>query len=223
MIIINENYKGGKILDVGSSPFHLLYCLKKMECNDTGVDINPSKLKKFYSKYNLTVKKCNVEVEKLPFSDNSFDLVILDQVFEHLIVNPIFTLKEINRVLKHKGVLFLSTNNLYAIHKIFMFFLGRSFNDAYDEFVKLYTCGYTGHIREYSTKEIKKFLHKTNFRVIGIRFETYNYFFNNAQFNVHFKLIGFLVDLLMRINPYWRRHQVVIARKHQSNPCSLLG
>ena len=43
--------------------------------------------------------------EKLPFADNFFDLVILDNVLDHC-ENPIDVLDEINRVIKFGGIIF---------------------------------------------------------------------------------------------------------------------
>lgn len=212
--LVNKFFKRGKILDLGANPFHLTFCLKQLGYDVTGVDINPNPFKNFIDKYNLDIRKANIETAKLPFKDNTFNLIIFNEVFEHLRINPIFSLKEINRVLKPGGTLLLTTPNLYAIHKIFMFNLGMSFNDAYDQFEKVYTYGYVGHIREYSTKEIKKFLEKTNFKVENVIYQNHYSFFKYAGFkNIFIKLAGLLVDLLMLINPYWRRHQAVIAKK----------
>lgn len=212
--LINRYFKEGKILDVGASPFHITFCLKQLGFEVTGVDINPDPFKSFINKYNLVIKKTNIETEELPFKTNAFDFIIFNEVFEHLRINPIFTLKEINRVLKPGGVLLLTTPNLYAIHKIFMFNLGKSFNDAYDEFNKLNIYGYIGHIREYSTSEIRKFLQNTNFKIENIVYRHDYSFFQYPGFsNIFIKLMGLVVDLLMMIIPFWRRHQAFIAKK----------
>lgn len=125
--LINRYFKRGKILDLGANPFHITYCLKQWGFDVTGVDINPDSFTAFLKKYDLDIKRANMETEKLPFKNNTFDFIIFNEVFEHLRINPILTLKEINRVLKPGGILLLTTPNLYAIHKIFMFNLGKSF------------------------------------------------------------------------------------------------
>lgn len=212
--LINRYFKGGKILDIGANPFHLTFCLRQLGYEITGVDINPDPFKSFINKYNLVIKKANIETEELPFKTSTFDFIIFNEVFEHLRINPIFTLREINRVLKPGGILLLTTPNLYAIHKIFMFNLGKSFNDAYDEFNKLNVYGYMGHIREYSTKEIRKFLQNTNFKIENVVYRHDYSFFKYPGFNnIFIKSMGLVVDLLMMINPYWRRHIAVIATK----------
>lgn len=213
--LISKYFKVGKFLDVGASPFHITFCLKQLGYDVIGLDVNPAPFGNFISEHNLIVKKTNIETKKVPFLSNVFDYVILDEVFEHLRINPILALKEINRVLKPGGKLILTTPNLYAIHKYFLFNFGRSINDAYDEFNKLNIYGYIGHIREYSTKEMKKFLEKTNFKVENVVYQNYYSFFKYAGFknNIVMKLAGLVVDLLMEINPKWRRHQVIISKK----------
>lgn len=212
--LIERYFKGGKILDIGANPFHITFCLKKLGFEVTGVDINPAPFKGFINKHNLVIKKVNIETEKLPFKTNTLDFIIFNEVFEHLRINPVFTLREINRVLKPGGILLLTTPNLYAIHKIIMFNLGKSFNDAYDEFNKLNIYGYVGHIREYSTSEIRKFLQNTNFKIENVVYRHDYSFFTYPGFkNIFIKLTGLLIDLLMMINPYWRRHQAFIAKK----------
>ena len=54
--------------------------------------------------------KCDVSREKLPYKDNTFDVVFSSFVFEHL-VNPQYTLKEMYRVLKKGGRVEVLTNN----------------------------------------------------------------------------------------------------------------
>lgn len=213
--IIRNNFKGGRVLDIGSSPYHLLYCLKSLGIDAVGIDIDPKQLKGFADRHKLLVKKCDIETEKMPFGNNTFDFIIFTEIFEHLRINPILVLREINRVLKKGGTLFLTTPNLYAIHKIFMFNLGISINDAYNEFNKLEIYGYMGHIREYSTKEIRKFLENTGFKLENVTYQNYYSFFKYAGFknNILLRLAGLMLDILMRVNPYWRRHQVVIAKK----------
>lgn len=212
--IIGKYFEGGKILDVGASPFHVTYCLKKLGYDVVGLDIEPSKFRKFINKYNLPVERCDIETQKFPFKNNSFDFIIFNEVIEHLRINPIFTLKEIHRVLEPGGRLLLTTPNLYAIHKIFMFNLGMSFNDAYDEFNKLNIYGYMGHIREYSVGEVRKFLEKTGFRIENVIYRHDYSFFNYPGFNnIFIKFLGLMIDLLMMIIPSWRRHIAAIATR----------
>lgn len=50
----------------------------------------------------------NINIEKIPYSDNSFDFVIANHIMEH-VENPDAALAEINRVLKVDGIAILQT------------------------------------------------------------------------------------------------------------------
>jgi ubiquinone/menaquinone biosynthesis C-methylase UbiE len=53
-------------------------------------------------KRGITGIQCNIEKEKIPFEDASFDFVICDSILEHTL-NPKHLFSEINRVLKPNG------------------------------------------------------------------------------------------------------------------------
>jgi methyltransferase family protein len=54
----------------------------------------------------------DVETTPLPYEDGSFDTVLFCEVLEHLIVDPLFALQEIHRVLAHAGQFLLTTPNV---------------------------------------------------------------------------------------------------------------
>lgn len=104
-----EYIKGKKLLDIGSwtGPFEVLvYNLAK---EITAVDIEERALKVL--KRNLPKVKCvKAFSHKLPFDDETFDVVTFWDVIEHIPVGyELATLKEIKRVLKKDGYLFLAT------------------------------------------------------------------------------------------------------------------
>lgn len=203
--IIKHYYKKGEILEIGSFPGHLTYCLKKLGFKVIGLDINPKRMESFTKKHNLIVKAGDIENKKIPFTDNRFGFIIFNEVFEHLRIDPILTLKEVNRLLRPGGILMLTTPNLYSLGRIISFNLGKSFNNAYEQFNMLHTLGHMGHIREYSTKEVKQFLENTGFKVIDVKYKIYN--------KVNRKIIKPILDLCYKIVPKWRPFQIVISKK----------
>lgn len=171
--LVKNLHSKGKILEIGSIPYHLTFLLEKEGYNVTGIDVEPGRFKGFIKKHSLKVQKCNIETEDLPFQSSSFNLILFAEVFEHLRVDPLFTLKEINRVLSKKGVLILTTPNLYSFSTILSFLIGRGFNNAYFEFEKLHRLGHMGHIRVYSSKEMREFLERTGFKIITVQYKSY--------------------------------------------------
>ncbi len=60
----------------------------------------------------IRIEQIDVERQRFPYEDNSFDLVSCFEVLEHLKFTPIPMLKEIKRVLKPAGNLILTTPNI---------------------------------------------------------------------------------------------------------------
>lgn len=88
-----------RILDVGCALGGFLnYMETKGYFNTFGIDM----IKAYVDKANKENIKLG-NVYNIPFEDNSFDLVILDQVLEHL-ANPRLAMKEIRRVLDKGGL-----------------------------------------------------------------------------------------------------------------------
>ena len=163
------------ILDVGSNPPFLLSTLSEMGFDARGIDSHPQVFAKAINKYDLSVSQCNIETESLPFPDNSFDCVVFTEVFEHLRIDPIFTVSELYRVVKKGGILLLETPNLYSIKGIFNFLTrGKAYscatNSIYDEFKLVQNMGFFGHIREYSYQEVELFLNQIGFTYSQIFF-----------------------------------------------------
>ena len=158
---------GSKILELGSVPPLLTASLSSSDYDVTGVDIAPERLQELFNTLNLNVLKCNIEQDTLPAEDASFDAVIMNEVFEHLRIDLIFSLSEICRVLKPGGKLFLSTPNLRSLRGIYNFlFRNQCYScqvGIYAQYSKLRDLGHMGHVREYTTQEVIDFLRKIGF------------------------------------------------------------
>lgn len=163
---IKKYCKSGEILEIGSAPYHLTYTLSKLDYSVTGIDIDPSRFEKFIKEHNLNIIKHDIENYSLPFNDNEFQFVIFNEIFEHLRINPISTLKEINRIMQPNGILMLTTPNLYSIQNVVSFLRGRGFDNPFKQFEQLHKIGHMGHVRLYSVKQVKEFLNNTGFEVI---------------------------------------------------------
>lgn len=153
---------GGRILEVGSVPLLLTVALRLGGFDVIGVDLAPERFASSVALLGLRVDRCNIETEPLPFPDSSFDTVLFNEIFEHLRIDPVFTLGEVHRVCAEGGRLLLSTPNLRSLRGIVNFLVhGRAYSccaDPFSEFAKLRTLGHMGHVREYTTAEVCAFL-----------------------------------------------------------------
>lgn len=204
LVIVAGLYTEGRILEVGAYPFFFTVILHEFGLPVVGVDLHPSRATTLLGRYNLDVVACDIERQHLPFHDGCFDCVLFNELLEHLRIDPLFALSEANRVLKPGGVLLLTTPNLYFIKTVLKFLLGRGFNDPIAEFGKLRSLGHMGHVREYSNREIRRFMHVSGFTVQRHEFKQYNYPRN---------LFGAASIPLLSLLPMFRGYQVVVAEK----------
>ncbi len=161
-----------KILEVGSVPGHFTILLKNLGYNIHGLDIDPSRITKLIEKHNIQITKTDIEVEKLPFSTESFDLILFTEILEHLRINPLDALSEVTRVLKKNGRLVISTPNISPQMRLACLVLDYDYmGDPVKEFSKLKKLGHMGHIRLYSVKELQKLLDYAKLRLISIDYK----------------------------------------------------
>jgi len=160
-----ESDKEKRILDIGCIPGHFTVLLKKLGYNVCGVDIDATRLEKFWKKYDISTETVNIEQEPLPYKSNEIDIVLFTAILEHLHINPLFALREVYRVLKSKGQLILGTPNITLQHRI-AFLFGRSYQgDIVEELKRVESIGHMGHFRLYSSKEVKNMLEYVGFDI----------------------------------------------------------
>ncbi len=157
------------VLEIGSLPLLLTLAMQKKGFQVTGFDVNPARFSKSIEKLNLNVIQGSMGEKTLPFKDNTFDAVIMNEVFEHLNTNLISVVNEIKRVLKPNGKVFISTPNLRSLVGIKNFLVkGKAYSccgEIYEEYEKIGKYGHMGHVREYTPQELITFLNKLNFDI----------------------------------------------------------
>ena len=111
---------GARVLDVGCGDAGVLIAFAERGARCAGVEASERSLERG----RLRVREHGVEVEllggiaeALPRADGSSDLVILDNVLEH-VEDPVETLSEIRRVLVPGGLLYLVTPKPFALYSL---------------------------------------------------------------------------------------------------------
>ncbi len=107
-IIKMFNGKSGTALDIGCGRGHMLKKLKKNNWECYGTEISET-LSQSLIRDGLKIFN-SIDIKSCDFPSNHFDVVTLFHVFEHL-QNPVDTLKEIGRILKPGGLLFIEIPN----------------------------------------------------------------------------------------------------------------
>lgn len=203
----------GPILEVGAAPCHFTALLALAGYTVTGVDLAPGRIDDFIAQFGLDVRACDIEREALPFQPATFSCVLLCETFEHLRVDPAYVLAEINRVLIPGGVLLFTTPNFYAVPNLARLALGRSIADPLTEFGKLRGVGHMGHVREYSAREVTRFLAAFGFAIDRLQFRHYS-----DPATRRGKALGLIYALAPR-----RLHRYITIVAHKARPAPALA
>lgn len=142
--------KDANLLEVGCGSGRILSSIREQDANIslTGIDISKSQIqlaKKDNKQNDITFIHANGE--QLPFKNESFDYVIIMDVLEH-VDNPKEFMKEITRVIKKNGKLYLfcpaEAQGIYWLSK-----------KIFRRHLLEKTCG---HIQQYTMKDIDNYV-----------------------------------------------------------------
>lgn len=153
-IILRYIKPPANLVEAGASPFLLSAMLKLAGYNVVALDIEPEEYMDVAEMFNVRVVKCDLERDRIPLPDESFDIVVMSEVIEHL--NPYYipyTFSELNRILKYNGVLVITTPNIASLFRRLNLLIGRS------PIYKL-------HVREYTLDEIVNIIEFCGFTII---------------------------------------------------------
>jgi SAM-dependent methyltransferase len=149
---------GAEALDVGCYPPHLLSALELLGFRVRGVS----------SRHEKVDLENNIEFDRLPFADGSFDLVLFTEIIEHLTLDPRRYLAEVRRVLRPNGRLLITTPNAVHLKNRAKLLVGRS---VYFSLEQLYATNpdddsvYFRHNREFTLGELRAVVAAAGFKV----------------------------------------------------------
>jgi methionine biosynthesis protein MetW len=152
--------KGNRLLDVGCGNGSLLEIAKSRFDQVYGCDISELVLK--HAKKRGMLATClDLNTEYLPYQDKSFDTITCLEVIEH-VLNPLYLLKNLNRLLPPRGQLLLSTPNIRYFKNINKLLLkGRFPHTTTDAFV-----WGGGHLHYFTRKDLFFLLREAGFQKI---------------------------------------------------------
>lgn len=110
-----KKYKtGGKLLDIGCGTGHFLEYLKTNHKNWRISGVEPSKMLRQVARANTHGDIRDGRLDKIPYEDDHFDVITCYDVLEHNI-NLGANIKELRRVLKPQGILFIQAPNYLSL------------------------------------------------------------------------------------------------------------
>jgi SAM-dependent methyltransferase len=122
-------YPGARLLELGASPYLFTLLLKRYtayEIEVAGEDL-PDRAEQIEivkqntetgERYVFLARNFNVELDRYPYKDDTFDIVLCCELIEHLVLDPTHMLVEIHRVLKPGGKLMITTPNVLVLRHI---------------------------------------------------------------------------------------------------------
>lgn len=167
----------GRILEIGSWYGLTSIALSRLGFDVTAADlgdyIRHPVLRKKFEREGIRSAECDLVRGPLPLDAGRFDAVVFCEVLEHLNSNPLPVLLEIRRVLKPRGLLYLSTPNLARWDNRLKLMEGRSIHPPIRDYAAQLDpadCMKAGlHWREYTADEIRQLLRATGFGVRRLR------------------------------------------------------
>lgn len=108
---IKKYVSEGKLLDIGCSTGFFLNAAR-IDFEVVGLEL--SRWAVDFARTKLKLKVFNENLNSVGFENDSFDVITLIDVIEHL-PNPMDTLKEINRILKPSGIIYIVTPNINSL------------------------------------------------------------------------------------------------------------
>lgn len=153
--------RAGSLLDVGcaSGQKALLYASTLGLTADKIVGIEPQEYYATQARQKFRVHNIDIEKEPFPLPDESLDLVICNQVLEHL-KNIFMPLSEMDRVVKRGGWLLIGVPNMASLYSRALLLFGQQpISSAIDG----------PHVRSFAHDSLLGFLRQNcNFEVVAV-------------------------------------------------------
>lgn len=180
---IKRILKPGRVLDVGCGRGITLHFLKKWGWDCIGTQISKNAAE--YARKSFGLKIYEGDLLEAKFENESFDLVILAHVLEH-VPDPLAYLMEINRILTRKGVLMLELPNA-----------GNSLIEIFRE--NWFGWDLPRHLYHFTPLTIARMLSQAGFKVVKknkFSLEYAPYVFLQSSLNMIFKSRNLLFEII---------------------------
>lgn len=165
----------GRALELGSPPFHITLLLRRFRdydfalaasaADDRASFVEELTSREFGERHRMECRCFDVERDRFPYPDASFDLVLWCEVIEHLQENPVQAVSEIHRVLVPGGLLVLSTPNVARADNVLALLRG---DNVFDPYHLGSPFRGTRHLREYTAAELGQLLGGCGFEVVRV-------------------------------------------------------
>jgi 2-polyprenyl-3-methyl-5-hydroxy-6-metoxy-1,4-benzoquinol methylase len=165
-LFLSTGMKPGKLLDVGCSTGRLIYHLKNMGWQVTGIEVNADSVD-IAKKNNLDVSAG--ELEEGQYQKSSFDVILLGDVIEH-VRTPRQLLTLSYDLLREGGFLFINTPNAQSGFATSSLLLSKLLNFPWPHSEAPY------HLYEFSPETLSRLLSSIGYDIFYLRYKGSNTF-----------------------------------------------
>jgi SAM-dependent methyltransferase len=167
---------GSRVLDFGCGPCDKTSILQFLGFQCSGYDDLQDDWHKIpgnREKILSFAKECGVDFRlasggELPFEKNSFDMIMLHDVLEHLHDSPKDLLNDLLELAKPEGLLFVTVPNAVNIRKRIDVWFGSTNLPPFESYY-WYPGSWRGHIREYVRDDLVKLSEYLNLEALELR------------------------------------------------------
>jgi 2-polyprenyl-3-methyl-5-hydroxy-6-metoxy-1,4-benzoquinol methylase len=202
---IKKYKKCGKILDLGAAGGSFLHVARKEGWDVEGIEPNKWLCDWCNKNYGFSIKQGTLE--DYPFPDNTFDVITLWDVLEH-VHDPKSILLECNRILKTDGIIVINYPDYGS-------WLAKILKNKWPFLLSV-------HLYYFTPKTIKRMLNKTNFRSFNMvpHFQTLSLGYLCLRMKAYSKVLHKISTKVVKISkmgsvqvPYWLGQTLVFAKK----------
>ena len=150
---------------LGDYELHLVDRFDRTEAEMLNQQEHPTR--RMWETRGIEVHECDVIKDRLPYPDNTFDLVSAVDIVEHFPSSSKHFFGEVIRVLRPGGILLTGCPNIANLQNRIKMLLGKSIHSRLDVWHD--TTHYIGHIREFTPAEFETLLKSAGFNIVQKR------------------------------------------------------
>ena len=211
-----------RVLDVGSGGGFLLSLLSELGHECYAIDVNdvPEYAPEIYVAKKIDFRRCNVEVDPIPYPDDYFDAVFCCQTLEHFTHTHLNAVKEMRRVLKPGGIVEIDVPNAVCFRNRSRMIRGKHITWEYKKhYLHAEPVPYKGmsfypdrHSREFTIEDLSLLLREAEFEIDKV------YFLKSRRYREGIRSILSLGSMAGDLVPSFRKSIIAFGKKPEEVP-----
>lgn len=212
------------VVELGAAPGDQIARLADMGYRATSVDLGESsddwgdgkqgRMSELYRSHGVADVTWDLEQVPYPLPDESFDAVIMTEVFEHLRDYPVRSLQEVRRLLRPGGRLFFTTPNVAYVVNRMRAVLGRNTATPLPDWIA--GVPHARHAREYTVAEIRELMAYADLRILSL--EGRHFHLDSGRTGLGARIVKRGLGQLAERRPTLGPQIVVVAERERGEP-----